>query len=592
MRERLSAVLPPMGWLRDYHRTTLVQDLLAACIMTVLVIPQSLAYALLAGLPAQAGLYASLLPVIGYALFASSSALAVGPVALIALMSATTVGDIQAAGLADFATCSLVLALLCGVILFVMGVARLGFMANFISHPVISGFISGSALIIILSQVGTLLGIPTEGSTLPALLRSIGEHVGRFNDPTAILGIGSVLFLLLARRFSQRLFCAIGLPIGVASTLARLAPMLVVIATAAVTAWRHLDTSGVRVIGNLPSGLPGLSLPAINLPLVEALAVPAILISLVIFVESTSIAHRIAARRGERLDANQELMGLGAANLAAAVSGGLAVAGGFSRSVVNIEAGARTQLAGVFSAIGIALVTVFFTDLFHYLPKATLAAIIIVAVTTLVDFRAIADTWRYSRQDGLALLTTLLLTLLAGVIPGILAGVALSLMLYLYRTSRPHVAVVGRIPGTEHFRNQQRYAVETHPLIVILRVDETLYFANARYLDDCVSELVSQRPEATDFVLMCTGINTIDASALETLEAINTRLQSAGIQLHLSEVKGPVMDRLRRTRFLQNLSGEVFLSTFDAWRTLSDRHPLSTHAIDSSGEKANPSGAH
>lgn len=313
-------------------------------------------------------------------------------------------------------------------------------------------------------------------------------------------------------------------------------------------------------------------MPELNLALVEALLVPAFLISLVIFVESTSIAHRMAARRGERLDPNQELMGLGAANVTSAFAGGLAVAGGFSRSVVNDEAGAQTQMASLFTALGIGIVTVFFSSLFHFLPEATLAATIIVAVTTLVDIRGLRETWRYSRQDGMALVATLLVTLLIGITEGILVGVGLSLVLYLYRTSRPHIAIVGRIPGTEHFRNEKRYTVETDARVIIMRVDEAIYFANAQYLEDRISEVLRQRPGATDLILMCTGVNTIDASALDILDTINTRLQSAGLRFHLAEVKGPVMDRLQSTRFMANLSGRVFLSTFEGWQTLT-AHP-------------------
>lgn len=591
MPKRLRSYLPPLNWLRDYRRSTFIHDVMAACLMTVLVIPQSLAYALLAGLPPEAGLYASILPVMGYALFASSSALAVGPVALIALMSATTVGDITGQGLAGYGTASLALAFISGVMLFAMGLMRLGFIANFISHPVIAGFISGSALLIILSQLGTLLGIPAAGGTLTAIVTTLSHHLDTFSGMTMLIGLVTVFFLVIGRRYLQPLLTRLGLPQASAAMLARLTPMLAVILTTTATALWHLDQSGVAVIGALPSGLPPLAVPSLSPSLVKALIVPAFLISLVIFVESTSIAQRMAAMRGERLDPDQELVGLGAANMTAALSGGLAVAGGFSRSVVNLDAGAKTQVAGVLTAFGIALVTVFFTDLFHFLPKATLAATIIVAVTTLIDVRGARETWLYSRQDGLALIATLLLTVFAGVIPGILTGIALSLLLYLYRTSRPHIAVVGRIPGTEHFRNQKRYAVETSEHLIILRVDEALYFANARYLEDCVSAALTEKPGATDLILMCTGINTIDASALETLDAVNTRLVSAGVRLHLAEVKGPVMDRLKMTRFMTNLSGDVFMSTYDAWRTLCGKMARSAHRIDDGAENANPSDA-
>ncbi|WP_148862924.1 SulP family inorganic anion transporter [Marinobacter fonticola] len=579
MPTRLQRLFPPLVWLRGYQRHTLAQDILAACIMTVLVIPQSLAYALLAGLPPETGLYASILPLLGYALFASSRTLAIGPVALIALMSATAVGSIVDQGLAGYGAASLALALLSGVILFCMGAARLGFIANFISHPVISGFITGSALVIIVSQLGSLFGVDTRGANVIALLRSLWTNLASFSLATLAIGGSVIVFLVLARRFARRLLESMKLPPTVASTLARLAPMVAVVATSLLAAGMQLDSQGVAVIGNLPQGLPPLAIPQVTWTLLEALVVPAFLISLVIFVESTSIAHRMAARRGERLDPNQELMGLGAANVTAAFTGGLAVAGGFSRSVVNDEAGAQTQMASVFTAIGIGLVTVFFSGLFYFLPEATLAATIIVAVTTLVDLRGLKDTWRYSRQDGMALVATLLVTLLIGITEGIVVGVGLSLLLYLYRTSRPHIAIVGRIPGTEHFRNEKRYQVETDHRVVIMRVDEAIYFANAQYLEDRIGGVIRQRPEATDLILMCTGVNTIDASALDILDTINTRLQGAGLRFHLSEVKGPVMDKLQTTRFMANLSGRVFLSTFEAWHTLTVRPPQTTTEV-------------
>lgn len=571
MQRNLNRLFPPLSWLRGYQRHTLAQDVLAACIMTVLVIPQSLAYALLAGLPPETGLYASILPLLGYALFASSRTLAIGPVALIALMSATAVGHIVDQGLAGYGVASLALALISGTLLFAMGAARLGFIANFISHPVISGFITGSALVIMVSQLGSLLGIDTHGGNVPALLDSLISGNAGPNPITALIGACVIGFLLLARTSAKPLLERLKLPQPVAASLARLAPMAAVAVTSLLVAQLNLENNGVAVIGELPQGLPPLAIPELNLALIEALLVPAFLISLVIFVESTSIAHRMAARRGERLDADQELMGLGAANITAAFTGGLAVAGGFSRSVVNDEAGAQTQMASVFTAIGIGIVTVFFSDLFHYLPESTLAATIIVAVTTLVDVRGLRETWRYSRQDGMALVATLLVTLLIGITEGILVGVGLSLLLYLYRTSRPHIAIVGRIPGTEHFRNVKRYAVETDPRVVIMRVDEAIYFANAQYLEDRIGEVLRQCPEASDLILMCTGVNTIDASALDILDTINTRLQSAGRRFHLAEVKGPVMDRLQATRFIDNLSGHVFLSTFEAWQTLVER---------------------
>jgi len=288
------------------------------------------------------------------------------------------------------------------------------------------------------------------------------------------------------------------------------------------------------------------------------------------FVESVSVGQSLAAKRRERIEPDAELRALGASNIAAGLTGGFPVTGGFSRSVVNFEAGARTPAAGVYTALGLLLAALLLTPALHYLPQATLAATIVVAVLTLVNFGAFARTWRYARADFTALALTFSLTLLIGVEAGLMAGVGTSLLLYLWRTSRPHIATVGRVPGTEHYRNVLRHAVQTHPRILGLRVDESLYFANARYLEDHIAAQVAAYPSVAHVVLQCTAINDIDASALESLETIAQRLQDAGVKLHLSEVKGPVMDRLQRSDFLQHLSGQVFLTHHQAITTLAE----------------------
>jgi len=319
----------------------------------------------------------------------------------------------------------------------------------------------------------------------------------------------------------------------------------------------------------VPQGLPPLTVPAFDAELWSSLAVSALLISVVGFVESVSVAQTLAAKKRQRIDPDQELVGLGAANLGAAFTGGYPVTGGFARSVVNFDAGAETPAAGIFTAAGIALATLLLTPLLLHLPKATLAATIIVAVLSLVDLGSLRRTWAYSKSDFAAQAATILLTLGFGVEAGIVAGVGLSIFLHLYRTSRPHCAVVGQVPGTEHFRNVERHEVVTDPAVFMIRVDESLYFPNARFLEDRISDAVAGDPRIRHVVLMCSAVNEIDASALESLEAINERLGASGVALHLSEVKGPVMDRLRRSHFLGALTGSVHLTQFDAFRALS-----------------------
>lgn len=555
---------PALDWARHYDRATLAADLLAALIVTIMLIPQSLAYAMLAGLPPEVGLYASILPLVGYAMFGSSRVLAVGPVAVVSLMTASAVGPVVTAGLADAVTAAVVLAALSGAILVTMGLLRLGFVANFLSHPVISGFITASGLLIAAGQLRHILGVEGGGGTLPAILSGLAGQIGATNPATLAVGAGALAFLFAARRWLKGWLVGIGVPAGAASALTRAAPVIAIAVTITVAHVFDLGARGVALVGAIPSGLPMPGLPVLTQDLVLALLPAAFLISLIGFVESVSVAQTLAARRRERIVPDQELIGLGAANIAAALSSGYPVTGGFARSVVNFDAGARTPAAGVFTAIGIALATLFLTPMLAHLPQATLAATIILAVLSLVDFRAIGRTWRYSRSDFAAMLAVILVTLGWGVEPGITVGVLLSLALHLWRSARPHSAVVGRVPGTEHYRNVERHQVLTDPAILSLRVDESLWFANARFLEDRIAALVAERPGLRHVILMCPAVNSIDASALESLEEINRRLNEADIRFHLSEVKGPVMDRLRRSDFLDHLSGRVFLSHHEA----------------------------
>lgn len=559
---------PFLEWLPSYRLTTLNQDILAAVIVTVMLIPQSLAYAMLAGLPPEVGLYASIAPLVLYAVFGTSRTLSVGPVAVIALMTAAAAGAIAAPGSAEYLSTVILLTFISGLMLTLMGLFRLGFLANFLSHPVISGFITASAVIIAFSQLKHLLGIAASGHSLPELLADLARNLPNLNLTTLMIGAGTLLFLYGARRWLVPLLQRLGLSKGLAGGLGRLAPILAVVVTTWIAAAFDLAATGLAVVGDIPAGLPPLTLPSGDASLWQQLWVGALLISIVGFVESVSVGQTLAAKRRERIDPDQELVGLGCANLGSALSAGMPVTGGFSRSVVNFDAGARTPAAGAFTAVGILVVILWFTPLLATLPIATLAATIIIAVLSLVDLHAINHTWRYSKADFSAMLATIVITLLQGVEAGILAGVGLSLALHLYRTSRPHSAVVGRLSGTEHFRNVERHQVETDPHLLLLRMDESLYFPNARYLEDRVLELVSQHPQMQHLVLSCQAINHIDASALDSLESINQRLKDAGIQLHLAEVKGPVMDRLQLVEFPAQLNGRVFMSTYEAWQAL------------------------
>ncbi|PCJ77010.1 MAG: sodium-independent anion transporter [Rhodobacteraceae bacterium] len=564
----LKRYFPILEWSKGYDRATLTDDLVAAVIVTIMLIPQSLAYALLAGLPPEMGLYAAILPLLAYALFGNSRTLAVGPVAVVSLMTAAVVGEMALQGTAEYAAMAIALAMISGVILLVMGLFRLGFLANFLSHPVISGFMIAATLIIATSQVKHIFGISASGSNLIALVGSLAENMASINLITLTLGVAAIGLLYWARRGMKPILVQFGVDEKLAGILSKTGPILVVVLTTAVTWALNLADKGVSVVGALPSGFPPFATPTFDIEIWGQLFGSAVLISIVGFVESISVAQTLAAKRRQRISPDQELVGLGAANIAAAFSGGYPVTGGLSRSMVNFDSGAKTPAAGAFTAIGVLTAAIFLTPLLYFLPKATLAAIIIVAVVSLLNLGTLKQTWQYSRTDFAAMAATIILTLAFGVELGIMAGVGVSIFLHLYRTSRPHSAIVGQVPGTEHFRNVNRHEVIVTPEIFTIRIDESLYFPNARFLEDTIYDAVASNNQIEHVVLMCSAVNFIDASALESLEAINERLGHSDVMLHLSEVKGPVMDRLKRSHFLEHLSGRVYLTQFDAVHTI------------------------
>lgn len=560
--------LPVLDWGRDYDKSALSNDLMAAVIVTIMLIPQSLAYALLAGLPPEAGLYASIAPILLYAVFGTSRALAVGPVAVVSLMTAAALGNIADQGTMGYAVAALTLALLSGVMLLVMGVFKLGFLANFLSHPVISGFITASGVIIAASQIKHLLGIDASGGNLAELLMSIWANLGNVNWTTVAIGVSATLFLFWVRKGLKPFLRARGVGPRAADVATKAGPVAAVVATTVAVWFFDLAGQGVKIVGAVPQSLPPLTMPDLSFDLMGNLLLPAFLISVIGFVESISVAQTLAAKKRQRINPDQELIGLGAANIGAAFTGGYPVTGGFARSVVNFDAGAQTPAAGAYTAVGLAIAALALTPLVFFLPQATLAATIIVAVLTLVDFTILKKSWSYSKSDFAAVLTTMLITLGSGVELGVTCGVVLSIFLHLYKTTKPHIAEVGLVPGTEHFRNINRHDVETCPTVLTLRIDESLYFANARFLEDRIYDRLAGDTCLRHVVLMCSAINEIDFSALESLEAINTRLRDMGIKLHMSEVKGPVMDRLKKQHFISDLTGSVFLSQHEAYVAL------------------------
>lgn len=565
---KLARYLPILEWGRGYGGVTLTNDLVAAAIVTIMLIPQSLAYAMLAGLPPEIGLYASILPIIAYALFGTSRALAVGPVAVISLMTLTAASAIAAPGSAEFIAATLVLALLSGLILIVMGVLRLGFLANLLSHPVVSGFITASGIIIATSQLKSLLGIKASGEALPELVTTLIENAKDTNPYTLAIGVIATGFLFWVRKGLKPMLVGFGLSARPADLVAKAGPIVAVALSILAVITFDLEAKGVKVVGDIPQSLPPFTVPLFDAELWQRLAIPALLLSIIGFVESVSVAQTLAAKKRQRIVPDQELIGLGAANVAAAFSGGYPVTGGFARSVVNFDAGAETPAAGAFTAVGILLAALFLTPLLASLPIATLAGTIIVAVLSLVDFKTPRAIWYYSKADFAAMAATIAVTLLIGVEPGVMAGVGLSLALFLWRASRPHAAIVGRVPETEHFRNVKRHKVFTDPRILTIRIDESLTYLNARWLEEFVLEEIAAHPKLKHLILMASAVNAIDASALESIEAINHRMADAGVCLHLSEVKGPVMDALERGHFLHELTGRVWLSQNEAFEAV------------------------
>ena len=388
------------------------------------------------------------------------------------------------------------------------------------------------------------------------------------NFITLTIGVLATAFLFWVRKGLKPFLRKMGVVGTLADVLTKAGPVAGVVVTTLAVWLFGLADKGVAIVGAVPQSLPPLTMPSFSPELLKQLLLPAFLISIIGFVESISVAQTLAAKKRQRIDPDQELIGLGTANLGAAFTGGFPVTGGFSRSVVNFDAGAETPAAGAFTAVGLAIAAVALTPLIYFLPKATLAATIIVAVLSLVDFSILKRSWAYSKADFAAVLATIVLTLAMGVEIGVSAGVGLSILLHLYKSSKPHIAEVGLVPGTEHFRNILRHKVETTPSVVNLRIDESLYFANARFLEDRIYDRVARDKGVRHVVLQCCAINEIDLSALESLETINSRLSEMDVKLHLSEVKGPVMDVLKRAHFLSELTGKVYLSQFEAANAL------------------------
>ncbi|MBK9385086.1 MAG: sulfate permease [Planctomycetes bacterium] len=570
-RSRAPLGLRQPPWWKSYRRGHFVADLLAGLVVAALLVPQAMAYAMLAGLPAQAGLVSCLAPLVVYALLGTSRTLSVGPVAIVSLLVADGLAMLGPLSTERALAAAALLALEMGLLQLAMGLLRAGFLVNFLSHPVVLGYTSAAALVIAFSQAKHLLGLAFPRDVLPwETLVSLATHVGETKAIALLVGGGAIALLALFPRVMKKLLARAGSPRWLRALAPRCAPLLVVVGgTALAYAFGLHASAGLAVVGEVPPALPSFELPAIDLELLRALLPAAAAIACLGFLESYSVAQTLASRRREHVHPSRELVALGCANLASACTGGFPVSGGVSRSMANAGAGARSQVASLATALFVLLTVLALTPLLRHLPRAILAAIIVMAVAPLLDLGAARRIWKYSKADGWALIATFVGVFALGVGSGIAVGVLLSLSIYLARSARPHIAVVGRVGDSESYRNVKRYQVHVDPRVLAIRIDENLMFSNVRYLEQRIPQLVAQKPGLKHVLLIASGINLIDASGLRFLELVSEMLASGKVELHLAEVKGPVMDKLERADFPARLGRDHFhLSTHEAMERL------------------------
>lgn len=534
-----------------------------------MLIPQALAYGMLAGLPPEIGLYASMLPLVVYGVFGTSKTLSVGPAAVAALMTAAAIAPFSLISIEHGILAGVILAALSGLLLLSSGILKLGYFANFLSHPVISGFISAASIIIATSQIPILLGISGHGENMIEMFQSLYSSIGKTDLATTMMSVITILLLVTNKLYGKNILSYFGFSKSWNQLLTKSFPAILVLIGVSLMMSNFSQFESIQILGVIPEGLPQLSLPIGDINMWKQLLIPSLLITIVGYVESISVAQSLAMRNKSRIDPDQELIALGLSNIAASVSSGMPITGGVSRSIVNSDAGALSPAAGIFTAFGIMLASLTIMQLLSYLPKLILAATIVVAVISILDLSVFKKTFQVSIKDFLALIATFFFTLFISIEWGLGAGIFISIALHIYKSSKPHIAIVGNVEGTEHFRNVLRHDVYLCPNVSTIRLDESLFFANARYLEQKIIEIVADDKSVKHIILMCPAVNTIDISAIEVLEAINTNLKHLNIGFHLSEVKGPVMDLICKSELLTKLNGKVFLTQFSAYKELS-----------------------
>lgn len=564
------SLLPVIGWIRTYDSQSFRSDAAASLVVLFITVPQVIAYAFLAGMPPETGLYAAIMALGCYALFGSSRALAVGPTAIVAMMTLEAARVFGEPGTAEFQTAVMQLTLVTGALMIVLRVVNFGSVISFLSHAVVTGFISAAAILIITNQIPLLLGISGSPDTsMKGVLTYLAEQGSSLNS--LVLGISglAVVVLLYAKLWMKSHLQKLGISATVADSLTKIAPMYVVVMGVLIVGWLAPDlASGVAVVGEIPNALPAFGFAFMGLNTLQELIPSALLIAMVVFMESTSIGTAMASKSREKIDANQELIGLGAANLGSSLVGGFPVAGSFARSIVNFSAGAVTPLASLMTAVLVVLTLLLFAAAFHDLPKGVLSAIIVVSAVQLIDLSAIGKIFRFNAADAVTFSFTFLSVLVLGVESGVLIGVVISFVLLIRSSSKPHIAVVGRVGESEHFRNVERHDVTTLSNVLALRVDESMYFVNTRYIERFLFNEIADKKEIDHVLLICTATNFIDTSGLEMLETLSENLSAIGVTLHLAEVKGPVMDKLKETGFYKNMTGQVYFTTDLAMKDL------------------------
>ena len=565
-KSKLLHRLPAWAWLSHYTPVKFKSDVLAALIVVAMLVPQGMAYAMLAGLPPIMGLYASILPMIIYALLGGSSTLSIGPVAIISMMTFATLNPLFEVGSPVYIEAATLLALMVGIISLLLGLFRFGFLIQLISHPVIQSFIIASALLIAFGQLKFLVDLPLKANNIPEFAKSLLQYFPLLHVPSLIFGLLSIgLLIYLPKLLKSQ---AVQSRIGSTDFLVRAVPLILVCLGIAAIVFLDLKLQGIKTVGAIPSGFPPLSFPHWNWELVMTLLPGASMIAMISFVESLSIAQATALQQRSHLNSNQELIALGLANISAGVSSAFPVTGSLSRTVVNADAGAKSPMAGVLSSILIIFVSLFFTGFFEDLPLTILAATIIVSIWKLVNFQPFFDAWRYSKADGLAMWITFLGVVLIDISTGLIIGIVSTFVLMLWRISRPHIAVVGLVEGTQHFRNIQRHQVSTSDQVLSLRIDENLTFLNANSFKGYLINAISLNDQLQHVIINCSSISAIDLSALEMLEDLNAELAKLDIRLHFAEVKGPVMDKLQASKLMTHLSGRIYLTHFQAIQDL------------------------